>query len=229
MQREVLNVPRDLMRSIEVNWTPDWRGQSLPEANSGVSTVVYNRFPRWVGSPRLVLSGSRLLAWRAIRAKAQGRKNLYRVPMVDPVGFNHGLAAERAGVGSEGLPFSTGAYFSTGHGFSYDPAAVAVGGFARGADEIRLDTAAAGFFPVVGQIMSHDDRPFIVTEILETSEAECTVGIQMPLRASIPDGAPVLMQGRGIFEAAEEGMGNPSYGVDLVSRVRLSFQEYLNR
>ncbi|AKO96833.1 hypothetical protein MALG_01657 [Marinovum algicola DG 898] len=229
MQREIVDVPRGLLRLLEVDWDIDWRAQGLRDSADGVSTAVINRFPRWSGSPRVVLSGERLRAWRAIRAEAQGLVGLYRVPMVDPVGYRPQAAAEAAGIAATGVPFSTGEVFSHGQGFAFDPVALATAGFAAGAREITLDTATAGGFPKVGQILSHDDRPFMVTAILATSGTECTIRIQLPLRADLPAGGRVQMQARGIFQAAEQQMGNPSYGRDQVSRVRLSFQEVLNR
>ncbi|WP_323764597.1 hypothetical protein [Marinovum sp.] len=229
MQREIVDVPRGLLRLLEVDWDIDWRGQGLRDSADGVSTAVINRFPRWIGSPRVVLEGDRLRAWRAIRAEAQGLVGLYRVPMVDPVGYDYRQAVEDAGIAPAGVPFSTGESFSHGHGFAYDPVAQATADFAAGAPEITIDTASAGALPRVGQILSHDDRPFLVTAILTTSGTECTIRIQLPLRTDLPEGGLVQMQARGIFEAAEQQMGNPSYGLDLVSRVRLSFREYLGR
>ena len=83
------------MRMAQVNWDIDWRGQPSAERSDGSTQVVNNAFPRWVGSPRVVLNSGQLAQWRAIRWQAQGRLGIYRVFMVDPHVFNRRAHASR--------------------------------------------------------------------------------------------------------------------------------------
>ena len=224
MQRPIITIRPDLLRYLSCNWDIDWRGQSA-SLNSGISRTVYAGFPRWVGSPGVFLSGAALAEWRAIKATAQGRRGIYRLPLVDPIGFSP------SGVGSydSGLPFSSGATFSNARGFAFEPFATCAVAVAKGATSLRVDTASVGVAPAQGQIMSAGDWPFMVTSVLPVSGTLYDLTVEMPLRAAIAVDAPILMQGRGLFEAAEEGMGNAAYDANRVSQISLSFVEVLTR
>lgn len=224
MQRKIITVPRSLFRVLDVNWDIDWRGQSAGASTDGVTRTTYNAFPRWVGSPSIVLGREWVSQWRAIRGAAQGMVNLYRLPMVDPVCGVFGSVSDQ--VQYQGLPFSTDQRFSTGYGFEYAPFIYAKAA-SRGDTVLRLVIASDGDVPRVGQFISHDDYPYMVTSITPDVSGGIEVGIQMPLRQKIPVGAEIQLAAYGVFEAAEEGMGNPAYGLDLVSRPRLSFREWL--
>ena len=226
MQREIVTIPASLFRELKMTWDIDWRGQPGGQSNTGISQTVYNAFPRWVGQPEVFLNGSAITQWRAIRAQAQGRVGVYRVPMCDPLGFS---MADTGQSFPTGIPFSNGQPFSTGFGFAYEPFAVAASAASAGATQIRVDVSAVGVAPKTGQIMSHSEWPFMVTWVTEVSTDVYDIGIQMPLRAAIAVDDPVLMQGVGLFEAIDEGMGNPVYGATQFSTVRLSFREVLNR
>lgn len=227
MKRDIITLPRSIMRLLSCDWTPDWRGQSLGDTSDGVSTAVYNAFPRWTGSPTVYLRREAIFQWRAIRASAQGRRHIYRVPMVDPLGFDWQSAAGQ--LGSSGVSFSGGQSFANGVGYAYVPVALAVGAFAAGAGEITLDVSLTGVAPKVGQIMSAADWPFMVTSILSQNGTQYSVTIEMPLRAPLADGDPIRLEGVGLFEAVEEGMGNPVYTRNHVARPQMKFQEVLNR
>lgn len=222
MQREIVTIPPNLLRVLSVDWDIDWRGQSLGDVNSGAGATVYNAFPRWTGSPSIVLAEQEITQWRAIRAQAQGRVGIYRMEMCDPIGF---ASSE---LYPSGVPFSNGEVFSTGVGFAYNPSCQAVNAAVRGATEIRIDVAGHAA-PVVGQIMSHDDWPFVVTWVALVSGEVYDLGIQMPLRAAIAADDLINLRGVGRFEVADPRAGNPAYGLQRVSRIQLSFREVLTR
>lgn len=225
MHRAVINVPRGLFRAFEIDWDIDWRGQSVGQDNNGVTKTVYNAFPRWVGSPSIVLGSAFVAQWRAIRASSQGVVGVYRLPMVDPVADAR-LGASDA-IRLNGVPFSAGQRFSTGKGFEYVPFIVNAALAKAGDVHLSLVLSDDGNLPVVGQFISHNDFPYLVTWVTPGGSGEFEVGIQMPLRRDIPSGAEIQLAAYGLFEAADEGMGNPAYGNDLVSRPRLAFREYL--
>lgn len=227
MQRQIVTIPRSLMRMLTCDWRIDWRGQGLGETAAGVETVVHNKFPRWIGTPTVHLRREAINQWDAIRDTAQGMVNIYRVPMVHPLGFDWGAAA--GALGANGVPFSGDRGFSGGQGFAYAPMALSVGAFSVGAVEITLDVSPTGIAPRVGQIMSVADWPFRITSILTSSGTEYTVTIQLPLRAALRDGDVIRMEGVGLFEAAEQGMGATGYDRNQVSRPTLAFQEVLRR
>ncbi|WIY25115.1 hypothetical protein [Parasedimentitalea psychrophila] len=220
MQRPIVTLPADFLHLVDTNWDVDWRGQPPGNDTGGGTSVVYNRFPRWVGSPSIVLQGSAIAQWRAIRAQAQGRVGIYRLTMVDPVGF--ATSAPSAGTSFEG-----GATFASGVGFASEPACFAAADAAAGAVQIRVENAEVA--PVVGQIMSHKLWPFLVTWVSEVSPGSYDIGVQMPLRTAITAGDILKLEGEGLFEAVEDGMGQAGYNIDLVARLRLNFREVLNR
>ena len=222
MQREIVTIPPGFLRFTSTDWQIDWRGQSVGEANSGVSTTVYNSFPRWIGSPNVTLVGDEITRWRAIRTQAQGRVGIYRMEMVDPIGF------ASSGLHPNGIPFSNGLPFSSGFGFAYIPSCRGVFAAARGATEIRID-AAGHVAPVVSQIMSHNDWPFEVTWVSPVSGDVYDLGIQMPLRGDIAAGDLINLRGVGRFETVDEGAANPAYDRRRVSKIQLSFREVLTR
>lgn len=224
MKREIVTVPRCVLRQLSVNWDIDWRGRGLGDTTDGVTRTMYDGFPRWTGSPQVVLTADTIRQWRAVRATAQGRRSIYRIEMVDPVGFRP------QETGASDRTIRDGTAFGPDVSFRYAPFALAVGTHGKGAEEIRVDAAPCnGVAPKIGQIMSHDDWPFTVTWVQPVSGTVYDIGVQMPLRAAIRDGDFVLMRGVGRFEAADEGMGNPSYGPASFSRPRLSFREVLAR
>ncbi|WP_372570360.1 hypothetical protein [Ruegeria jejuensis] len=210
---------------MSFDWDIDWRGQPASDRTSGNSQVVYNAFPRWVGSPQILLRKEQIRNWRAFRATAQGRVGIYRIRLCDPVGF--GLSETGAGIGSKGVPFSTSTFFSADVGFAYDPKATV--NIAADAGSEQLTITSPDVAPKVGQIMSYDDWPFQVTTVRTTGADTYSIGIQMPLRSAITAGESVSLAGIGRFEAVEDGMGNPTYGAAHVSTPRLQFREVLTR
>ncbi|MCB2130813.1 MAG: hypothetical protein KDE03_17540 [Rhodobacteraceae bacterium] len=224
MQRPIIDIPPDFAGKLNMNWDIEWRGQSAGDTNLGVTRTTYNAFPRWVGEPAMVLVHSEIAKWRALRARAQGLVGIYRVRILDPV-----AAIDYAAGTPAPIPFDGDIWFDDGTGFENDLAAFAVKAANPGATTIRLYCETPGGPPNIGQIMSHDDWPFMVTAVRQVGTWIFDCDIQMPLRSTIRYGDLVYWEGRGLFEAAEEGMGNPTYAASRVSQVSLSFREVLNR
>lgn len=224
MERVVITIPPILLTSLDMNWTIDWRGQSAP-LNDGNTQTVFNKFPRWVGSPSVFLYRENIAHWRAINSEAQGAVGIYKVRMFDPAGIN------AANFYPGGIPFSSGALFSSGVGFEYEPT-----GYARvaaSAGDLTLSMASDFGLPRIGQIMSHNDWPFIVTSVIDDGtsgpEQRCTIGLQMPLREAIAVDDVISLRGMGRFEASDPGMGVAGYDANQTATVQLSFQEVLTR
>ncbi|QPM89386.1 hypothetical protein [Pseudooceanicola algae] len=217
MSRPVIDFPDSLQRVLNCDWDIDWRGQSAGTGNDGQSQIVYNRFPRWYGSPTLSLPPALVNAWRALRAQARGRAAVYRLTLKDLDGLPPYPV---------GLPFSTEELFSTDQGFRFSPWVTCSDGAAAGVSEIVIEE---NDFPiVVGQFASHADWPFVVT--WKRSEgAGWRIGVEMPLRRAIPAGARIDLRAQGLFLATDDTMGNPSYGLIKVATPQLSFVEWLNR
>lgn len=230
MPREIVTLPRRLMRQMQVTWAIDWRGQVSPDFTSGVSQTVGFGFPRWTGAPSLRLRRDMLREWRAISGALRGRARVLRVPMVDPLGFDPSEAGATPADLSTGVSFDDGTRFDGGAGWAFDSFALASGAASRGDTALRVDVAScAGVAPKAGQIMSADDWPFVVTSVRPAGGTLYDLTVEMPLRADIADGAVVLMEGVGRFEAVEEGMGAVAYGRSQTGDVTLSLQEVLNR
>jgi len=219
MQRPIVTLPADFMKFLQVDWDIDWRGQGLGENTGGGSSTVFNRFPRWTGAPSMFLEGAELAQWRGIRAMAQGRLGIYRLPMVDPIGFGGASSAEQ--------PFANGSSFATGAGFAAEPLCFAALSAERGADQIRVSGAAVA--PRIGQIMSQGHLPFMVTWVSEVAGGVFDLGIQMPLRASLAVGDHIRLEGMGLFEAVEGSMGRVRYDASRAAQVKLNFREVLSR
>ncbi len=219
MERRIITVPPGVLKFTTAEWDIDWRGQGLGDTNQGVSKTVVNALPRWVGSPSVVLTPDMIGHWRGIRAHAQGMVGVYRIQMVDPVVYED----ERF---LQSLTWSNGQTFSAGKGWAFDPTCAAPEAAARGAEEITISSPER---PRVGQIMSHDLWPFAVTWVEVGAADTYRIGVQMPLRSDIAVGDRIKLRGEGLFEATDESMGNPAYGLDRVSRPRLSFREWINR
>jgi hypothetical protein len=225
MTRPVVTVPDCLLAQVEIAWEIDWRSASGGEFLDGVTRTHFQGFPRWLGRPRVALDAPRLRAWRAIRATARGRWGIYRLPMADPLTFVRTATSARADV-LDGMPHADGRRFSSGAGYLVQPYCVAHWGASQGATTLQLDTApCGGVLPVVGQIMSAGDLPFMVTWVGPAVGTVVEVGVEMPLRAAVGLGDVVLMRGHGLFEAADDGMGAPVYGAARHARLALSFVE----
>ncbi len=229
MARPIVTVPAPLMRALQVAWDPDWRGQTSGAFLSGVSRPVNNAFPRWVGQAPLRLSRDMILQWRAIEAQAEGRRGIYRVPMIDPLGFDPG-ETDTNGYAQTGVPFSNGQTLANGLGLAFEPFVTAGAAADAGAVSLRVDTRpSGGFVPRVGQYLSHDDWPMIVTARRQHATDFWDLDVQMPLRAAISFGDPIMLRAHGRFERPEETPGGLSYGRNQRAEPTLVLQEVLTR
>lgn len=219
INRRIITIPPGFMRNIEVNWDIDWRGQSPRAKVNGATEDVLSAYPLWVGTPTISLRREHILAWRAIRAQAQGRANLYRIRMCDPLG------SHLTGAAQSGVPFSDDQPFASGLGFENRPFMTAVSGVSRGSETMVV----SGTPPRQGQIISHNDWPYLVTSVLAVSGGDHRITFQMPLYAAIPAGDPVYLDGSSLFEAADADMGAAPYGPGFHTTARLSFRQYINR
>ncbi|EBA06007.1 hypothetical protein [Sagittula stellata] len=230
MTRQIVTIPANFLRHLSYNWEIDWREQSLGDFNDGVTNSMFGGFPRWVGAPSIHLDRQTIGQWRAIKATAQGHYGIYRVRMADPASFVRtatGATSETVCIGQKTADGNT---FSNGFGTEYAPIATASGAYAAGAETIRIDTTGAnGIAPHVGQIMSHDDWPFLVTWTRDRGSNVWELGVQMPLRAAIADGDVIQLRGVGRFQATESGMGSIGYGAGMLTTASLSFIEVSSR
>lgn len=228
MNRPIITVPYAIMRASRIDWDIDWRGQPGNDRTDGSTQVVFDAFPRWIGTLDLVLARDLARQFRAMRWQAQGRVGIYRLYMVDPMGFNL-----QAAVGGEaiaaGVPFSSGARFSTGQGFHPSTVVLTSAAAEAGASEVQVTTADPTLVPVPGQIMSAGDWPFAVTAVSENGGNIYTLSVQMPLREEIASGAMVNCVASGLFEVSDDLAGALSYDTTLVGRSSISFREVLNR
>lgn len=217
MNRTIIDIPRVFMRPSAYNWRIDWRGQSAGADTAGGEQIVYNRFPRWVGAPQMVLPARMIGHWRALMARGEGRCNAYRVRMVDPALLRVGGGSAR----EEWEAYVAGVYDEP------RPKVLAVGASVAGDVSIVVDERAAPEPVMVGAFLSHNDWPFLVTG-RSGSGAEVTLQVKM-LRAAIPDGAQIDLYARGLFVAADDATGDPAYGVDRVARPEFSLIEWITR
>lgn len=223
-------MPRALMRVAQVDWRIDQRAQASPDFASGVSQTVGQGYPRWVGAPVIRLRREGLMQWRAVASALRGRARVLRVPMVDPAGYHPSEIGGTPGQVADGRPFASGQVFSDGQGWALAGFALAVGAALRGATTLTVDVAScAGRAPRVGQIMSADDWPFVVTGVRAAGGTTYALSVEMPLRADIVDGAPVRLEGVGRFEVVAEDAGGLAYGRDQTTNITVALQEVLAR
>lgn len=222
----IITIPRSLMTTTEFNWDIDWRGQdSGQQTNAGSRQIVYNAFPRWVGSPRLAIDKEQIPLWRAIRARAQGRHSAYRVPIIDPLSFDYSSIAKD--IEDRGIPNNIGVRFSTGKGMQFQPFITFAQAALAGADEIHVDVGALSMSPKIGDIYSMDDRPFVVTEVDPEGVGLFRLSIEMPLRIAAGAGDPIDLIPYGLFFTETDGTGSITYGGNWFAEAEFSFVEWM--
>lgn len=227
MQRDIITIPHGLIKPTSLDWDIDWRGQSAGDSTAGVTQVIYNAFPRWVGSPTILLTRAAIPQWRAIRLSLQGRRNVLRVRMCD-IAFGRAQAGLTKEELASGLSFSSGVKFSTGKGVFADPFCVATADAAAGDTQITVDCSSHGVAPVPGQIMSADDWPFAVTAVTSEGGDVYTLDVTMPLRAAVAAGDLVMMTGYGRFELTDESSGRAAYDYTRVATTTISLIEVID-
>lgn len=217
MDRPIITVPRGLFGMRTSDWDIDWREQTAGTSTSGKRKILIGKLPRWVGAPSLVFRPHLLRQWRAHRWAGRGLTAVFRITMVD--GFT--MPQQPA------IPFEGGITFADGAGWDSAPAAPCVGGAAPGDTSIVLDESDAPAEIAVGQILSHADWPFGVVSREALGDGLVRLGLEMPVRSVIPDGAFVDLTGVGLFEAVNPNAGNPEHGVNRIARTSMRLQEWL--
>lgn len=226
MNPKIITVQRSLMVSSMFNWDIDWRGKSTGDTNAGGSEVTYSNFPRWVGSPQMGLCQETIPQWRAIRAAARGRVNVYRVPIIDAFGYARKISAKVYDL--SGLKGIGGLVFTDQTPTEYQPFMLVKGAVAKGDTSVVVNTApVSGYTPQVGEILSNNDWPFIVTEVYETGNNEYTLTVEPPFRAAIASGEMIDIIPYGLFKVTSDTSGNPGYDVTLRSTPKFEFVEWL--
>lgn len=216
--RDIIDLPRALMRAVSCDWDIEWRGQDAGEGVDGSEQIISNAPARWIGSPTLALHGDLIGQFRALRARARGRVNAWRLPMIDTV-----ISGRMVGLAGRAL-----ASWQNGYLPEVRPVVFAVNAAAAGAEQIVIDERQLAHPIKVGAILSQDDWPFMVVD-RSGAGAAVTLQIEMPLRRGFAAGAAIDLFARGIFIAAGDGIGNPVYGLDRVARPDLSFVEWIAR
>jgi hypothetical protein len=231
MPRPYVPVPPALIRTTNVTWKIDWREQSTGNTLDGRPGIGAGRFPRWVGSPSLVLHGPRLPQFRAVLTAGRGALGVYRVMMFDPLGGHQPLA--------DALGWSDSTTFSDGAGFEDIPVIPCVGGAAAGATELIVDEALTPAPIQIGQLISHNGPaadgespidgpwPMIVLEREALTGTQVRLRVEMPLRTAITDGAPIDLIASGLFLSLDGMSAWPDYGLDRVARPTWPLVEYL--
>ncbi|NBE05926.1 hypothetical protein [Paragemmobacter ruber] len=217
MIRSIIDLPSIFLRLSKVDWDIDPRGRSAGEDVRGGDQVVVTGFPRFIAAPELVLPEYMIGHFRAIRARLRGRQNAVRVAMIDPIG----LQLERGEVLQEWRAYLAGQWVEP------RPVALAVGSSLAGAASIVIDERAARQPVRVGQYLSYQDWPFLVTG-RSGAGAAVTLQVEM-LRRAIPAGAQIDLLARGVFLNTDLGAGNPAYGMDRVAAPRLVLSEWITR
>lgn len=219
MTPEIIDVPRVFMRAMEVNWRPDWRGQSAGESTSSFEQIHYNQFPRFVGSPTLSIPREMRGDWRALILKGQGRVNRYRVRMVDPVSYT--LAKGENSWRDDWRAYQSGLYVEP------RPMVKCVSGVAAGDTRIVVDERGAREPVRIGSYMSFADWPFAVTG---RSGAGAAVTLDVVLmRTAIPPGSGIDLFARGVFTATADDMGFSAYQPGRGHQVQMGLQEWITR
>lgn len=218
--RQIIIIPRFLMRATVCQWRIDWRGQGAVSGLNGSDQIIYSTFPRWVGSAQVSLRGDMGRIWRALIAKARGRVNCYSVPMVDPI-------ARQLEAPADGWRNSVDDYLN-GRYIEPRPVITCAVTAAAGAEAITVDERAAARPVRVGSILSAADWPFVVTG-RSGSGAATVLTVEMPLRRSIAAGAQIDLAPRGLFIASDDAMGWPSFDGSTSQSPTLDLAEWITR
>jgi len=218
VNRTIIDIPRLFCRGFVRNWRPDWRGQPPAVGTDGSEQIVYNRFPRFVGTLQPHIRPEMIAAWRAIILQGEGRVNAYRVRMIDPAGSPPVAGGDWR---SDLRAYLAGIYVEP------RPQIICPAGATAGATSIVVDERLAPRPVKVGAFLSHDDWPFAVTARSGSGEVT-TLSVKM-LRRPIPAGAAIDLFARGIFIATSDAMGFPEYGLSRSARPQLDLQEWITR
>lgn len=210
----IIQIPHGVMRVLTCDWQIDWRTQSAGLSTDGGEQIFGMGFPRWIGSPTISLRGDTVRLWRAARARARGRMNVYRVPLIDRDDIRDPYGkTDYAGRALNG-------------DFGDGPTASLAAAAAAGATRILV---TEGFYPtMVGAFISIADWPYIVVDRQKIG-SNWRLTIEMPLRRAASIDTVINLRAHGLFRATEDLMGNPEIAANGFSRPQLSFEEWITR
>lgn len=219
MSRSIIDVPLVWWRSTVADWQVDWRTQSAGQDAGGGEQIVTAGFPRLRSRMALAVPPEAVGHWRSLAMLGEGRKNAFRVRMVDP------LTQPPRGGGpwrEEWRAVLSGQYVEP------RPQAPAVGAVSAGATSLVVDERGLVQPVRVGTWLSYLDWPFVVVSRSGVG-ASVTLGVRL-LRVAIPNGGQIDVIARGIFVMAEDGGGQPAYSAaDPVARPEFDLLEWITR
>jgi hypothetical protein len=223
MARPIVSIPRELFKVSVTNWRIRWGGQSAGSDTGGGDQIVFNRFPRWVGEPRIVMGDREIRAWQAILDMAQGRFGLYRVPMIERLRS----------------PFDTGEIPNTGvmpltagdmsGRRDIEPRPVVYTSFAASAGDtsIIVDEQPLRAPIPVGWILSHEDWPFRVKWREPYGDGLTRLGVSF-VRRPIPAAAAIDIFATGLFIGQSDEGAFPEIEGETAT-ISMAFEEFITR
>lgn len=238
MDREIINLPCGFFGPTVSDWILNVRGKAASEGVTGVGQVIYGNQPRWEAT--LDLSGfgrSRVLAWRAIRARMRGRINILRVCVCDrwkPKFSELGLSIDDiALLGGPGIPHegSGGAdvFFSNDIGYEYASALTIAADVSAGANSVTIDATGINDALQPGQWFSFNDWPYQVTH-MEGVAAARIYYFEPPLRRPILAGATMKIgEASGLFAFTDDLQGRMPLQLGKHGDTQIQLIEWTNR
>jgi len=217
MTRSIIDLPPPLLRMTAVTWDIDWAGQSAGGDAGGGDQVVVNQFPRFTARLSLQFDRDGIGLWRAYRARLQGRQNVARLRMLDPVT----MASVGPAVNADWGGWKSGMYIEP------RPQVACVGAVAAGAAQVVVNETTAHAPIQIGAHLSYADWPFLVTGRSGTGAA-VTLDVLM-LRTAIPNGGQIDLIPRGLFLVTDPAEGAAGYGRRLRAAPEISFSEWITR
>lgn len=219
MTLTIVDLPRVFVRLAAVDWDIDWGAQSLGADIAGGDQPSFNAFPRFRGSLPFVLPHAMIPEFRALRWSLQGRIACWRVPMVDPLTVQTAPGAWQQELRA----------WQQGYAVEPRPKVRAVATASRGATTIVVDESMSAPQDVIkpGQFMSYADWPFAVLSRAGSGSA-VTLRVAL-LRVTVPEGAEIDLEARGLFRMDDPRGGNPTYDTTRVARPSVALTEVLTR
>jgi hypothetical protein len=215
--RQIIDMPRPLLRMTQVTWDIDWGGQGGNANLRGGDQVVVSRFPRFTASLQLTFERDGIGQWRAFRSRLRGQENAARIRMIDPPT----MQSVGSGVDVDWAAFLSGGYVEP------RPQVSSLAAVAAGATSIQIDETTARAPIPPGAHLSYGDWPF---QVLDRSGSGAAVTLEVTmLRTAIPLNGQIDLIPRGLFIMADPSQGAASYGRRLRTAPEVNFMEWITR